>query len=113
MVCQYLIQHCNLPVNEKDIFGQTPIYYACREGRLDVVKLLIDSGSNINLDDNYGQTCLFYAVKHNHFDVVQYLVEKGINVNKIDKNIFDCQFLSKSNPGQLIKIRVMLFNLYA
>ena len=35
------------------------------------------------------------------------------NVNKIDKNIFDCQFLSKSNPGQLIKIRVMLFNLYA
>ena len=84
-MCQYLIQQCNLPVNEKDIFGQTPIYYACREGRLDVVKLLIDSGSNINLDDNYGQTCLFYAVKHNHFDVVQYLVEKGINVNKIDK----------------------------
>ena len=34
------------------------------------------------------------------------------NVTAMDKNEFDCLFLSESNPGQQIKLRVMLFNLY-
>ena len=33
-------------------------------------------------------------------------------VEEIDKNEFKCQYLSKSNPGQIIHLRVMLFNLY-
>ncbi len=34
------------------------------------------------------------------------------NCKEIDKNEFECLFFSRSNPGQQIKIRVMLFNLY-
>ena len=34
-------------------------------------------------------------------------------VSSVDKNEFECQLLSKANPGQLVKVRVMLFNLYA
>ena len=34
------------------------------------------------------------------------------NVMALDKNEFECLFLSKANPGQQIKMRVMLFNLY-
>ena len=34
------------------------------------------------------------------------------NVIALDKNEFECLFLSKANPGQQIKMRVMLFNLY-
>ena len=34
------------------------------------------------------------------------------NVTALDKNEFECLFLSKANPGQQIKMRVMLFNLY-
>ena len=34
------------------------------------------------------------------------------NVSALDKNVFECLFLSKANPGQQIKMRVMLFNLY-
>ena len=33
------------------------------------------------------------------------------NVRLVDKNEFDCLFLSKENPGQQVKMRVMLFNL--
>ena len=32
-------------------------------------------------------------------------------VKEIDKNEFDCWFVSKSNPGQQVKMRVMLFNM--
>lgn len=34
------------------------------------------------------------------------------NVKEIDKNEYDCLYLSSSNPGQQVKMRVMLFNLY-
>lgn len=34
------------------------------------------------------------------------------NVHMIDRNEFDCLFISKTNPGQQIAMRVMLFNLY-
>lgn len=33
------------------------------------------------------------------------------NVNALDKNEFECLFLSQENPGQQIRLRVMLFNL--
>ena len=84
-VCEFLIKQCNLPLNERDIYGQVPIYYAAREGKVDICKLLVDNGADINIEDLYGQNCLFYAVKHGHFDVVKFLVEHGINVNVIDK----------------------------
>ena len=34
-------------------------------------------------------------------------------VKEIDKNEFECCLISSANPGQLINIRVMLFNLYS
>ena len=33
-------------------------------------------------------------------------------VDEIDKNEFKCQYISKSNPGQIIQLRVMLFNVF-
>ena len=35
------------------------------------------------------------------------------NVTVIDKNEFECLFLSKANPKKKKKMRVMLFNLYS
>ncbi len=35
------------------------------------------------------------------------------NVTAVDKNEYECLFLSEANPGQQVKKRVMLFNLYS
>lgn len=40
-------------------------------------------------------------------------IEYMRNVTSVDKNEFDCLYLSSANPGQQIKMRVMLFNLYS
>ena len=85
LTTKYLIEECKLPINEKDIYGQTPIYYCCREGHLKLCELLLEKGANINNDDNYEQNCLFYAIREGHYEIVNYLIEKGININKIDK----------------------------
>ena len=85
LTSKYLIEECKVPINEKDVYGQHPIYYACREGHLNVCELLINEGADINLEDKYGQTCVFYAIRQGHYDIVNYLLKHGLNVNKIDK----------------------------
>lgn len=65
------------------------------------------------------KTALIYFVKRKDFLKTLDSVEVALraydgmrNVLPLDKNEFECLFLSKVNPGQQIKMRVILFNLY-
>lgn len=65
------------------------------------------------------KTALIYFVRRKDFMKTLEVAEtalRGIdgirNVYTVDKNEFECTFLSSANLGQLIKMRVMLFNLY-
>lgn len=65
------------------------------------------------------KTALIYFVRRKDFLKMLESAEAALraydsmrNVTALDKNEFECLFLSKANPGQMIKMRVMLFNLY-
>lgn len=80
---EILLQNaCNL--NDKDEYGQTPIYYASRENRIDTVKCVISLGGDVNNVDMHGQTCMFYAAKNGKTDVCRVLIDNGANVHHID-----------------------------
>ena len=85
LTSKYLIEECKLPINEKDLYGQNPIYYSAREGHLNLCRLLVEKGSDINLQDKFGQTCIYYAIRQGHYNIVEYLIKKGANVNISDK----------------------------
>ena len=38
-------------------------------------------------------------------------IENMKEVKELDKNEFSCVYMSNENPGQLVRIRVMLFNM--
>jgi hypothetical protein len=59
--------------------------------RLEVVKLLIDLGEDVNAADSYGITPLMVASNLGDLNVVKYLVEKGADLNAHD--------LGKKNDG--------------
>ena len=66
------------------------------------------------------KTALIYFVRRKDFMRVLEATEEALrsydgmkNVTAIDKNEFDCLFLSRSNIGQQIRMRVLLFNLYS
>ncbi len=59
--------------------------------RLEVVKLLIGLGEDVNAADSYGITPLMVAANLGDLNVVKYLVEKGANLNAHD--------LGKKNDG--------------
>lgn len=47
---------------------------AVSHGRLEMVKFLLDSGANVNVQDEDGSTALMCASEHGHTEIVKMLL---------------------------------------
>lgn len=72
-------------MNHVDTYGQSPMFYASREGHIEAIKKLVSYGGDIDLVDNNGQTPIFYAIKGGRADIVEYMLQNGINREIVDK----------------------------
>merc|ERR1712226_125880 len=54
--------------------GQTALMLAVSHGRLDMVKLLVDAGADLNIRDEDGSTALMCAAEHGYMEMVKYLM---------------------------------------
>jgi len=64
--------------------GLSPLLYAARDGRLDIVKILLAAKADVNQVDANGITPLVDAITNNHVDVARYLIDHGADVNASD-----------------------------
>jgi hypothetical protein len=53
---------------------------------IEIVKLLLDKGADVNLTDKYGNTPLHLAASDGHIEIVKLLLEKGSDVNSKRRN---------------------------
>ncbi|HVS20342.1 MAG TPA: ankyrin repeat domain-containing protein [Pyrinomonadaceae bacterium] len=60
-----------------------PLYLAAGEGRLDVVRYLLDNGANVSAREKLGGTALNEAAYYGHLEVVKELLFRGAEVNAI------------------------------
>jgi len=58
----------------------TALIYCAQKGYIDILKVLVENGDNVNIASNYGSPLMLAAV-YAHFDMVKYLIEKGADVN--------------------------------
>jgi hypothetical protein len=65
--------------------GLTPLLLAAREGRVEAVDALLESGADVNLVDPEQHTPLVYALINGHLDVAGTLIARGADVNMGDK----------------------------
>ncbi|WP_338967567.1 ankyrin repeat domain-containing protein [Spiroplasma endosymbiont of Lonchoptera lutea] len=63
----------------------SPLQYAIFHGNLDIVKLLLENGANINLQNNNGNNALITAVENGHTDIVKLLLKNGADINHQNK----------------------------
>lgn len=68
-------------VNSHDRYHMTPLIYAAREGKDQVVKYLLDHGANINKQDSRGWSALSWSVSKNFVRVGKVLIDRGVDVN--------------------------------
>tara|TARA_R110001592_G_C13183961_1_gene751336 strand:- start:2706 stop:4307 length:1602 start_codon:yes stop_codon:yes gene_type:complete len=87
-VLEFLLQK-GLDVNEQNEFGKTPLMYAVQFNQLEAVKILIDSGADINARtyipwnkcfynlNTFDYTPLVYAARYASAELLNYLLDVG------------------------------------
>lgn len=70
----------------RDGYGCNCIHVACEYGRINVLKQIIKTYPNIDINgvDQKGWTGCIYASAYNNLEVLQYLVSIGADINKVD-----------------------------
>ena len=77
--CQLLLAHNALP-NIHDASGFTPVVIAARRGHANIVKMLIDAGSNVKKPTfRIRATALHWAATNGHYGCVCLLLKAGAN----------------------------------
>jgi ankyrin repeat protein len=59
-----------------------PLAFAAAYGNVDIVKMILARGADINGQVAYGDVPLIKAAEHGNRDIIVYLVEQGADVNK-------------------------------
>ncbi len=70
-------------INEID--GVTALYIACETGNLELARLLINRGADVNLPLSWLRTALYAAVNGKYADIVKLLLDSGANPNQMAK----------------------------
>lgn len=76
-------------INSKDHMGSTLLHRAAREGHVEIVEKLLESGASIYLEDLYGHLPLHVASMSGHAKIVQLLLNQ------------DCDALDKMSSTKL------------
>ena len=87
----------------------TDIWLACKEGNLDIVRIMIREGQNENEKTHtMGNTPLHIASRNGHYLIVKYLLEQGADTQLTNVNgLTPKQFLQEvliSDPVKLEKV---------
>lgn len=57
------------------------LMYACMEENMEIAKLLVASGADVNLRNDQGNDALLVSINHNRFELAEYLISFGAHVN--------------------------------
>jgi ankyrin repeat protein len=85
----------------------TPFILAVETGDLELCQYLIDVGADINRGDSYGNTALMRSAKRGNVPMCAFLVEHGAEVNAIDDNGYTALLLAVS-LDQLDAVKFLL-----
>ena len=53
IIIKSMIESKSIDLNIQNEFGETPLYIASEEGHIDIVKLLLNKGVNLNTQNNH------------------------------------------------------------
>jgi biopolymer transport protein ExbD len=106
----YILQGKSLKIKDK-LSGKTMLHLATQSGNLEIVKLLTDSGANINAKDKLGHTPLLTLGGEDEIKtekILRFLIEKGANLNIQNKDEDNQTLLMSSYDNDKLEIVKLL-----
>lgn len=65
-------------------YGYTPLIYAVKQNRVDMVELLLKAKPNLNVADNNGRCAIHYAASDGNWKIWELIANSGADVNVKD-----------------------------
>lgn len=81
-ISQYLIKE-GLGLNQADEKGETPTFLV---KTVEMLKLFIENGANINIKNKFGKTPIFKYTIQNNYELLEEAIKNGADVNILDLN---------------------------
>jgi ankyrin repeat protein len=75
----------------------TALIYAARTGAIDVARVLLDAGADVNQTSRYGWSPLLAATQNQNYAIAQFLIERGADVNLANKGGWAPLYLATDN----------------
>jgi ankyrin repeat protein len=68
-------------VNQRGVYGNTPLKIATVRGDIDAVRVLLEAGAEVDAVVEEGCTVLWYASAFNHPEIVRVLLDYGASLD--------------------------------
>ncbi|XP_011348829.2 LOW QUALITY PROTEIN: uncharacterized protein LOC105285953 [Ooceraea biroi] len=81
-VVKALLQYKKVDMNTKGNDNYTILHIASQESNLEMVKYLVDKGSDINAKNASGSKPVHIAAREGHKDTIEFFLSKGLSVNE-------------------------------
>lgn len=80
LLLEYIGEKAKEAVNAQDQKGRTPLYYACRSGKVESVQLLVDAGAS-TIDANLFQACAEFEEEQTLWEQPRHTADDEANIN--------------------------------
>ena len=101
-------EHMLRTVNEPDVSLDEMLSLACRQGKLDIVQLLLQSGAHVNHRNKAGNTPLLEACSQGHVEVANFLLENGSLIDAPTETTLDSALTWACTLGNQIIVDALL-----
>ena len=102
---QELLKH-NPNMDDTNEYGKSPLFWAIhnKKRRLEIGRLLLTNGCNVNLQDNAGNTALCTSVVWNDTEFMALLLEQGANVRVGDSGLIPLESILLIKDEEMLKL---------
>lgn len=84
---EYLLQDKNINIDYKDIYGNTLLYHAIRNGNEEWTQKLINYGANIKTKNNNGLTVVSEAIMSKKYNIILLMINNGYTMENLDTEL--------------------------
>ncbi|RDW75101.1 hypothetical protein BP6252_06243 [Coleophoma cylindrospora] len=81
VIVALLLETDQFETDLNDKSRRTPLHWASHNGHINIVKLLLEKGADVNAADKDSCSPLYWASQDGQIDVVKLLLEKGASIN--------------------------------
>ncbi|MEG0472880.1 MAG: ankyrin repeat domain-containing protein [Solibacillus sp.] len=105
---QEILQDTSYPINETNDKKETPLLIATHENYIEVAKLLIEAGADINQQDSIQDSAYLYAGAQGKTEILAYMIEHAEPNQQVVNRYGGNALIPAAEKGHLNNVKLLL-----